>query len=370
MLKIVSTIGSGAYARVYKVSKGEEFYAMKLFSGREELSCPWELEILSRHIPNVLYSIEKFKYNEGLAVLLPLAKYDLRKYLFSCRDNLPSIISQIYTGIINLHNAGFYHLDIKPENILIFEDSAKIADFSISRPIFLEKTNSDFTTLNFRPPELFYPPLEFELSEKIDSWSFGILLLEIFTRYRCRGSKQEIYGKIINDFSTEKKELTLKNVPEEYKEFVSGLLELQPEKRLSLRDYFSSRINTPSRQIVFYTSSDTSEFYEKIHYIVKRCSGFWRTCLSAITLLTLYKEQTKAISIETIICAVKIAFQLEEDRYYEYSFLSIFGGKKENLIKFERHFLLTLPVLCPPFLRTPYPHLLEEEIAKKINGSS
>ncbi|OII71385.1 protein kinase [Cryptosporidium ubiquitum] len=113
-----------------------------------------------------------------------------------------NIFFQIVNSIQSLHNLGIVHRDLKPENILINEDNLKIkiADFGLARSIrnhsYTNFTN-DVVTIYYKSPELIiysnmdknydnndinynnYIP-EFSLPFSIDSWSIGIIALELF----------------------------------------------------------------------------------------------------------------------------------------------------------------------------------------------
>ncbi|KAK9174140.1 Serine/threonine-protein kinase, partial [Cryptosporidium meleagridis] len=111
-----------------------------------------------------------------------------------------NIFFQIINSIQFLHNLGIVHRDLKPENILINEDNLqiKIADFGLARSIrnhsYTNFTN-DVVTIYYKSPELiiysnmdnfnknhiknhFIP--EISLPFSIDSWSIGVIALELF----------------------------------------------------------------------------------------------------------------------------------------------------------------------------------------------
>ncbi|KAJ1608049.1 Ser/Thr protein kinase [Cryptosporidium canis] len=110
-----------------------------------------------------------------------------------------NIFFQIVNSIQFLHNLGIVHRDLKPENILINEDNLqiKIADFGLARSIrnhsYTNFTN-DVVTIYYKSPELImYSNMDnidnqkinnklpkFSLPFSIDSWSIGIIALELF----------------------------------------------------------------------------------------------------------------------------------------------------------------------------------------------
>jgi len=91
--------------------------------------------------------------------------------------------------IYNLHCNGIYHLDIKPQNFLIDNSKIVVIDFGQSAYRTSYRKNilpSWFIcSENFTPPEIMLYQHEsldlktFDL-EKIDVWSFGVLMLYLF----------------------------------------------------------------------------------------------------------------------------------------------------------------------------------------------
>ncbi|XP_031120253.1 G-type lectin S-receptor-like serine/threonine-protein kinase SD2-5 [Ipomoea triloba] len=100
------------------------------------------------------------------------------------------IIVGLAKGLEYLHehcNPKIIHFDIKPQNILLDEDfNAKIADFGLAKLIARDQSQV-LTVLKGTPgyvaPELFKGT---NISEKIDVYSFGIVMIEtIFRRRNC-----------------------------------------------------------------------------------------------------------------------------------------------------------------------------------------
>lgn len=86
------------------------------------------------------------------------------------------ILCDINHGIIEVHNSGRLHGDIKPANILIRNSRAKLGDFQCSR--LEEKMNEDLNvTYIYAAPEHFTG--EFPITKKVDLYGFGITFLEM-----------------------------------------------------------------------------------------------------------------------------------------------------------------------------------------------
>ncbi|KAF7848170.1 hypothetical protein BT93_L2230 [Corymbia citriodora subsp. variegata] len=92
------------------------------------------------------------------------------------------IIIDIAKGLAYLHeecHPKIIHLDIKPQNILLDEHfNAKLADFGLSK--LIEKDQSHvMTTMRGTPGYLAPEWLSSVITEKVDVYSFGIVMLEV-----------------------------------------------------------------------------------------------------------------------------------------------------------------------------------------------
>ncbi|CAN4104476.1 unnamed protein product [Withania somnifera] len=92
------------------------------------------------------------------------------------------IVSDIAKGLAYLHDECTHkiiHLDIKPQNILLYQNfNAKISDFGLSK--LIEKDKSKVMTRMRGTPGYLAPEwLRSEITEKVDVYAFGIVLLEL-----------------------------------------------------------------------------------------------------------------------------------------------------------------------------------------------
>lgn len=87
---------------------------------------------------------------------------------------------QIASGMNYLHNHKIIHRDLKSPNVLIAKnDIAKISDFGTSRTWNEKSTKMSFAgTVAWMAPEVIRNEL---CSEKVDIWSYGIVLWELLT---------------------------------------------------------------------------------------------------------------------------------------------------------------------------------------------
>ncbi len=96
-------------------------------------------------------------------------------------DQLLDITVQICEGLEAIHSANIIHRDLKPENVMYLRDgSIKIADFGVARPEQSQLTehNEVIGSAAYMAPEIW---LGEGISSKIDLYSLGIILYELFT---------------------------------------------------------------------------------------------------------------------------------------------------------------------------------------------
>lgn len=96
-------------------------------------------------------------------------------------DQLLDLVVQICEGLEAIHSANIIHRDLKPENVMYLRDgSIKIADFGVARPeqSHLTEHNEVIGSAAYMAPEIW---LGEEITAKVDLYSLGIILYELFT---------------------------------------------------------------------------------------------------------------------------------------------------------------------------------------------
>ena len=107
------------------------------------------------------------------------------------------VISSVCDALKILHNNGFIHRDIKPQNIIISNDgTVKLIDFNISRKYKSEANNDTATlgTIGYASPEQIGIS---QTSAATDIYAIGVLLNVMLTgkhpsEYLCKGKARKI----------------------------------------------------------------------------------------------------------------------------------------------------------------------------------
>lgn len=171
-LKLLEFCGSGAYGDVYYCEdiSGKKM-AVKIVS-KKKIGEHWKREFRGivnyRKITDENNSLLKIFHvsedDECFYYTMEAAdSFDSQKYIPDtlarrlqqeplAAEELTPILSSIFDGVKAIHNAGFAHRDIKPDNILFVNGKPKLADIGLLSS--LSVTVTQFAgTLDFLPPE-------------------------------------------------------------------------------------------------------------------------------------------------------------------------------------------------------------------------
>lgn len=226
------------------------------------------LDSLKSH-EGIVSKLTQFQFRGHHFIVYELLSIDLYNYLQTTNFSALSlslirrIATQLVISLKQIHSAGFIHCDLKPENILFKASNKsiiKIADFGSAcqenSPIY-----SYLQSRFYRAPEVI---LQMNYSYKIDIWSLGCVLFELYCGNPlfpgCDEHDQmhriiEVLGEVPSKlliFSRRKEKINfkfsangMKIVPgsrplrslidpneSDFLSFLQGCLEIDPQKRL------------------------------------------------------------------------------------------------------------------------------------------
>ena len=192
-------IGVGGSAKVYSVQRKDRLYAMKIpiifdplsektvCDINEDIKDEFESEVeylaeLSNKCSDSVVNLEDFGLSPMPWLVMELAERDLRKMMKDGKVKIEDVI-EILDKLDSIHRSGFYHLDIKPENIMKVGMQWKFTDFGLSDPInsvskSLSKTGYTGTYM-YSAPEQFSPKKFGNKDHRTDIWQMAEVCYEI-----------------------------------------------------------------------------------------------------------------------------------------------------------------------------------------------
>ncbi|KAG7666137.1 uncharacterized protein J8A68_000395 [[Candida] subhashii] len=228
----INTLGNGSFGNVVlaRDHKLDNIVAVKIINN----DLNWSLQSINEikmlkllnekeRNANILQYFNHFNFRSHMCItteLLSLNLYSLLE-LVDFRglsiDILKTFSKQILNGLEYIHRHDIIHCDIKPENIMIklppnpkhsSDITIKIIDFGSScyaNQILFTYIQSRF----YRAPEVI---LGANYDQKIDIWSFGCVIAELFTGYPILPGRNEIeqIGLMLEIFGAPKSSTILK----------------------------------------------------------------------------------------------------------------------------------------------------------------
>jgi serine/threonine protein kinase len=175
-------ITNGTFSKVYKAEdKDGNVVAIKKVHKRFSHTCEQESRILCRlNSPYIIKMNDIFDYNNYWFMIFPYYKTDLFTHLPNIcfkPERLIELLLGISEGLLYLHNKGYMHGDIKPENIMIDNDGKPILiDLGLGKDVNLTgkaHINKISGTISYLAPEIFTHQL---YTKKLDIWGLGVIM--------------------------------------------------------------------------------------------------------------------------------------------------------------------------------------------------
>lgn len=135
---------------------------------------------------NVIKLKEVIRENDHLYFIFEYMKENLYQLMKDRTRLFPesavrNIMFQILQGLAFIHKHGFFHRDMKPENLLCMgPELVKIADFGLAREIRSRPPYTDYVSTRwYRAPEVLLRSTSY--SSPIDQWAVGCIMAELYT---------------------------------------------------------------------------------------------------------------------------------------------------------------------------------------------
>ncbi|XP_069000907.1 LOW QUALITY PROTEIN: serine/threonine-protein kinase ICK-like [Embiotoca jacksoni] len=189
----IRQLGDGTYGSVIlgrSLESGELVAIKKMkrkFYSWEECMNLREVKSLKKlNHANVIKLKEVIRENDHLYFIFEYMKENLyqlmkdRSRLFP-ESAVRNIMFQILQGLTFIHKHGFFHRDMKPENLLCMgPELVKIADFGLAREIRSRPPYTDYVSTRwYRAPEVLLRSTSY--SSPIDQWAVGCIMAELYT---------------------------------------------------------------------------------------------------------------------------------------------------------------------------------------------
>ena len=135
---------------------------------------------------NIVRMIEHIRFREHQCFVFELLNMDLFEHLKENEfmgfkeDQIRSYATQLLKALVFLEKRKVIHCDMKPENILCVDPARtqlKVVDFG-SGCLTHEQVYTYVQSRYYRAPEVI---LRIPYSEKVDMWSLGCILSELYT---------------------------------------------------------------------------------------------------------------------------------------------------------------------------------------------
>ncbi|XP_027171445.1 receptor kinase-like protein Xa21 [Coffea eugenioides] len=203
-------LGTGSFGSVYKGTLDDgRIVAVKVFKLQQEgafNSFDAECEVLRslrhRNLTKVISSCSNEDFKALVLEFMPNGS--LEKWLYSHNYFLEikqrlDILIDVACALQYLHygfSTPVVHCDVKPSNVLLDQDMvAHVSDFGVAKLLGHEDSftyTKTLATLGYLAPEY---GLEGQVSTRCDVYSFGIMIIEVFTR---KNPSDEMFGEILS----------------------------------------------------------------------------------------------------------------------------------------------------------------------------
>ena len=199
--EIITRLGGGSFSEVFKAKEKStgEFVAIKVLKKKytkwedclelRECKSLQKLNKASTISPGINHIIKLkqiifIKESGTLNLVFEYCEKDLYELMKSSNKKMSetqirAIMHQTLLGLSYMHKYGFFHRDMKPENLLLLNEVIKIADFGLAREIRSVPPYTEYvSTRYYRAPECILKSTHY--NSPIDIWAIGCIMAEMY----------------------------------------------------------------------------------------------------------------------------------------------------------------------------------------------
>ncbi|MCA9750257.1 MAG: protein kinase, partial [Romboutsia sp.] len=151
--------------------------------------------------PNIVKVIDTVITHKYIYLVLKLAPFSLQDLIHNHKyqlnlNEVPRLIYSLFDAMAYYFNKNILHLDIKPANILVFNENLwELTDFGLAKQGYCNITPN---TLSTNVVTLMYRPINILLGDNnydsmADIWAMGCVLYEIYTKTNLFDGYDELY---------------------------------------------------------------------------------------------------------------------------------------------------------------------------------
>ena len=275
--EIINRLGGGSFADVFKALEKStgEYVAIKVlkkkYSKWEDCLELRECRSLQKlqedhlsHQPGTKHIIKLkqiifIKESGTLNLIFEYMEKDLFELMKSrspkkmTETQIRNITYQTLLGLSFMHKYGFFHRNMKPENLLVIGDTLKIADFGLAREIRSIPPYTEYvSTRYYRAPECILKSTNY--NSPVDIWALGCIMAEMYLHPQplfFGNNEKEVLFKICSVLGTPS-----------HSTWAEGI---QQAKRVDIK--FPTFQPTPLSQIIPQASSDAIDLlYQMLNW--------------------------------------------------------------------------------------------------------
>ncbi|KAL7079179.1 hypothetical protein ACQ4LE_001732, partial [Meloidogyne hapla] len=218
--KITKKVGDGTFGEVslaIKLDTGDvvaiKRMKKKFYSWDEAMNLREVKSLKKLNHPNIIRLREVIRENDILYFVFEFMQENLYELMkerdrYFPENSIRNIIYQVLQGLSYMHRNGFFHRDMKPENIMCNgTELIKVADFGLAREIRSRPPFTDYVSTRwYRAPEILLRSTFY--NSPIDLWALGCIMAELYMLRPLFPGTSELdqIFKIINVLGTPTKE--------------------------------------------------------------------------------------------------------------------------------------------------------------------